>query len=106
MFFELRVYRIKNGRMKEWVKLMEEEIIPFQVSKGMVVAGSFYGEEEKDLFVWIRRFQNEAERKRLYKKVYESDHWKNVLSPKIDPLLDRKSIKVTRLIPTPKSVIE
>jgi len=106
MFFELRVYRIKNGRMKEWVKLMEEEIIPFQISKGMVVAGSFYGEEEKDLFVWIRRFQNEAERKRLYKKVYESDHWKNVLSPKIDPLLDRKSIQVTRLIPTPKSVIE
>jgi len=27
--------------MDEWVKIMEREIIPFQVSKGMVICGSF-----------------------------------------------------------------
>ncbi len=41
MFFELREYRIKSGKRGKWVKLMEEKIIPFQVSKGMVVVGSF-----------------------------------------------------------------
>jgi hypothetical protein len=106
MIYELRQYRIARGRMKQWVKLMEEEIIPFQVSQGMVVAGSFTAEEDETLYVWLRRFASEAERKRLYGKVYGSAHWKKVLSPRIDPLLDRETIQVTRLVPTPKSVIQ
>ncbi|HCK11658.1 MAG TPA: NIPSNAP family containing protein, partial [Candidatus Latescibacteria bacterium] len=61
-FFELRQYRIKDGRMNEWVEFMETEIIPYQVSKGMVVVGSFVAEEEEDLYIWIRRFENEEER--------------------------------------------
>ena len=106
MFLELRQYRIKPGFREEWVKFMEEEIIPFQISKGMVVVGSFLGEEEDDLYVWIRRFQNEEERKRLYKEVYESDYWRNELSPRVGELMDREKIVVTRLEATPKSVIQ
>ena len=106
MFLELRKYRIKPGFREEWVKFMEEEIIPFQISKGMVVVGSFLGEEEDDLYVWIRRFQNEEERKRLYKEVYESDYWRNELSPRVGELMDREKIVVTRLEATPKSVIQ
>ena len=105
MFFEFRQYRIKDGRRDEWVKLMEEEVIPFQTSKGMVVAGSFTGEQEPDLYVWIRRFDSEEERLQLYKAVYESDQWINVIKPKIDTMLDRPRIVVTRLNPTPKSVL-
>jgi hypothetical protein len=30
MLFELRQYRMRPGKKDEWVKLMEEEIIPFQ----------------------------------------------------------------------------
>ena len=37
MFFELRQYRAKPGQREKWVKFMEEVIIPFQVSKGMVI---------------------------------------------------------------------
>ena len=40
-FFELRIYKVKPGKMKEWVELMEKVILPFQVSKGMVIHGSF-----------------------------------------------------------------
>ena len=36
-FYELRQYFVRPGKMNEWVKIMEEEIIPFQVSKGMVI---------------------------------------------------------------------
>jgi len=74
MFFELRMYRIRDGQRDRWVKLMEEQIIPFQISQGMVVIGSFVGEEEKDLYVWIRRFDSEEERERLHEKVYQSDY--------------------------------
>ena len=49
MFLELRQYRTLPGQRNNWVKYMEEIIIPFQVSKGMVIVGSFVGEEELDL---------------------------------------------------------
>ena len=77
MFFELREYRTLPGQRENWVRFMEEEIIPFQVSKGMVILGSFTGEEEDDLYVWVRRFESEEEREKLYAAVYESDTWVN-----------------------------
>ena len=45
-FYELRQYHVRPGKMAEWVKIMEEEIIPFQISKGMVITGSFSGETD------------------------------------------------------------
>jgi len=106
MFFELRQYRTKPGQREKWVKFMEEEIVPFQVSKGMVILGSFVGQEEDDLYVWIRRFESEEERERLYKAVYESDHWKNYIAPQVPDMLFREQIKVMRMEATPKSVIQ
>lgn len=106
MLFELRQYRTKPGQREKWVQFMEEVIIPFQVSKGMVILGSFVGEAEEDLYVWIRRFASEEERKQLYAAVYESDYWKNDIAPQIPDLLDREAIKVTRLEATPKSGIQ
>jgi hypothetical protein len=105
MLFELRTYECKPGKRDEWVKLMEEEIIPFQISKGMVIVGSFIAEEDEKTYIWIRRFVDEAEREQLYKAVYETDTWKNEISPRVGELLDRSAIKVTRIVPTPKSVI-
>ncbi|MHB1294869.1 MAG: NIPSNAP family protein [Anaerolineae bacterium] len=105
MFFELRQYRIRDGKRDEWVKLMHDVIIPFQISKGMVVSGSFVAEQEPDLFVWMLRFESEEERVQLYKAVYESAEWQQQIKPQIDPLLDRERIVVTRLIPTAKSVV-
>ena len=106
MVFEMRQYRIKDGKRDQWVKLMEEQIIPFQTSKGVVVVGSFVAREEDDLYVWIRRFESEADRKRLYKEVYESDFWINEIKPQSEPLLDRESIINTLLEATPKSVLQ
>jgi hypothetical protein len=97
---------VRKGKMAEWLKLMEQEIIPFQVSKGMIITGSFRGEEDDSVYIWIRRFRNEAERKRLYKAVYETDHWKNEISPRVGNLLDRSKINVQRIVPTSKSTVQ
>jgi len=105
MFFELRQYRIKDGKRDRWVRLMEETIIPFQVSKGMVFVGSFVSMDEPDLYIWIRRFESEEESKRLYKAVYESDFWKTQVKPYADEMLDRERMVVTRMTATEKSVI-
>jgi hypothetical protein len=105
MLFELRQYRIKDGQRDQWVNLMEEKIIPFQTSKGVVVVGSFVAQEEEDLYVWIRRFENDDERKRLYKEIYESDYWINEIKPLSGKMLDRERIVNTLLEATSKSVI-
>jgi len=105
MFFEFRHYRIKDGNRDRWVTFMEEEIIPFQTSKGMVIVGSWIDEKEDDHYIWMRRFDSEAERERLYKLVYEDPHWTNDIKPQIDEMLDRSKIIVTRLVATPRSVM-
>ena len=103
MLFELRQYRTHPGQRDNWVKFMDEVIIPFQTSKGMTIVGSWVGEEEDDLYVWVRRFEGEEERQRLYREVYESDHWKNTIAPRIPEMMDRERMKVSRMIPTPHS---
>ena len=105
-FYELRQYHINPGKMDEWVAFMEGTIIPFQVSKGMVITGSYRGEEDDSVYVWTRRFESEAQREAPYAVVYESDFWKNDVSPKVGELIDRSKIKVQRIVPTPKSVIQ
>ena len=102
-FYELRRYKILPGKMEDWLHLMESEIIPFQVSKGMVITASFRGEDDDSCYIWMRRFTSEQERERLYEAVYESDYWKNVIGPRIRELMDRSAIQVTRLTPTLKS---
>ena len=104
-FYELRQYKVLPGKMDEWVRIMEQEIIPFQVSKGMVICGSFRGETDDSVYVWLRRFENEDERVALYKAVYESDYWKNDVAPRVPDFLDRSQIVVTRIVPTQKSTI-
>ena len=49
MLFELREYRTRPGKREEWVRVMEDEIIPFQMSKGVVVAGTGLGHVSKNL---------------------------------------------------------
>ena len=105
MFFELRQYWTRPGQRENWVKFSEEVIIPFQVSKGMVIIGSWIGQEEDDLYVWIRRFESEPERERLYREVYQSDRWKQEIAPRVEELIDRSRTVVIRLEATPRSVI-
>ncbi len=104
-FFEFRQYRIKDGERERWVKFMEEKIIPFQVARGMVIAGSWIDPEQPDHYIWLRRFESEDERKALYKAVYEDSKWNTDFKPTIDELLDRSKIVITRLQATPKSII-
>ena len=102
-FYELRQYKVLPGKMDEWVKIMEEEIIPFQVSKGMVITSSSRGETDDSVYVWVRRFASEEQRVQQYKDVYESDFWKTQIAPRVPACLDRSAIVVTRLVQTPRS---
>ena len=105
-FYELRKFTIRKGKMAEWLKLMESEIIPFQVSKGMVITGSFRGESDDSVYIWLRRFNTEKERERLYKAVYEDEHWTNNIAPRVGKLMNREKIEIQRIVPTKKSTAQ
>jgi hypothetical protein len=105
-FFEIRQYKVRPGKMDAWLEFMEGVIIPFQVSKGMVITCSFQGEEDKSVYFWFRRFESEADRERLYESVYQSDFWKNEVSPKVPELLDREAIVVQRVVATSMSTMQ
>ena len=104
-FFELREYRCLPGERENWVRYMETVIIPFQVSHGMVIGGSFVSPDEDDLYVWIRRFENEAQKVKLYEAVYESEKWNREIGPQVPEMIDRTRTKVTRLSATAASVL-
>lgn len=105
-FYELRQYEIRPGCMREWLTLMEQEIIPRQVALGMIIAGSFRGEEDDTVYVWLRRFESEDQREQQYKAFYGSDIWKNTLQPQVAKLIDRETIQVQRIVPTGLSVLQ
>ena len=104
--FELRQYKVRDGKMTEWLDLMENEIFPYQVGKGAVYTASFVAENDPTVYIWIRRFENEAERERLYKEIYESEYWKANLSPRIGALLLREESVIQRLSATRMSPMQ
>ena len=107
MFFELRQYRIFPGKMAEWVRFMEGTIIPKQTAAGYTIVGSFVGQgDDADLYVWIRRFEDEEHRVACAQAFYETDEWRDELRPIAQTLNDFSRIVVSRLAPTPQSVIQ
>ena len=106
MLFELRQYRMKPGKRDAWVSFMETEIIPFQISQGMVIAGSWVGEEEEDLYVWIRRFDSEdGTRAAVQGRVRKRHAGRTTSAPACPSTSNREQSVITRLEPTPKSVL-
>jgi hypothetical protein len=106
MIFELRIYRIKSGCMDEWVRLMDNTIIPFQTEQGMQVIGSFVSVGQENEYVWMRRFRDEEERRKLYDAVYGSDTWKNEIRPAIGDMLLREKTEARLLEATPRSLLQ
>ena len=71
----------------------------------MVIVGSFVGEEEDDSTSGYGASTMKAERERIYEAVYESDHWKNEIGPRVPDHIDRERTVVTRMEPTGRSVL-
>ncbi|MDX3746864.1 NIPSNAP family protein [Streptomyces sp. AK08-02] len=101
MYYEIRRYQVQPGRREEQVRYMEDVVMPFQALLGMDVSASFVDAE--DGYVWIRRFEDEAQSEALYTAVYEHDRWKNEIGPVVYGLLISEKSVVTRVVPTPAS---
>jgi hypothetical protein len=63
-------------------------------------------EEDESVYVWIRRFESEEERVRLYAAVYDTDYWKNEVTPRVTELIKRETINAQRLTATRLSTMQ
>ncbi|MET8627638.1 NIPSNAP family protein [Kitasatospora sp. NPDC004669] len=106
MYYEIRRYQAKPGRRAEWVRYMEDVVIPFQASQGMDVTASFVDDQDEDGYVWIRRFEDETQSEALSAAVYHHDRWKNEIGPVVHSLLIPEKSVVTRVVPTPASPLQ
>ena len=91
MIYELRIYKVKSGSMDEWVKLFEDKIIPENDKAGIPVRGYFRSVEDEDTFVWIRGFEDEADRQAKREIVYNSELWLTSLKAEALALLEDTS---------------
>lgn len=105
MIYELRHYTIQPGQMAAFIDIMETIAIPFQVSQGMEVIGSFVSSEDPDCFVWLRRYRDEQHKLQLYDLVYGSETWQSEIRPRFDAMLIREKMRCELLHPTPRSLL-
>ncbi|WP_339387056.1 hypothetical protein [Vibrio caribbeanicus] len=97
---ELREYRIKPGKTKEWLDWMREEIFPYQISKGMNILDTYLRTDEngRDYFVWLREFESESSRQTIYLQTY-NDWWIKEVRPRVFSLIDEDSVSVKLIQP-------
>ncbi len=77
--FEIRVYTITPGSMDAFVKWMEG-VTQWQESVGMHIVGQFATPQE-NRYVWIRKYADEASRRKLFAAVYGSGGMKQFGTP-------------------------
>jgi NIPSNAP len=70
MFYEIRTEHALPGRGAELTRYMDETVIPLHQEMGMNVVGAFTAIGDEDTFVWIRRFEDAADRERVLDAVH------------------------------------
>ncbi|MET0134737.1 MAG: NIPSNAP family protein [Kibdelosporangium sp.] len=70
MFYEIRTEHAGSGLGPELARYMDETVIPLHQEMGMHVVGAFTVLGDEDTFVWIRRFEDAADRARIVDAVH------------------------------------
>ncbi|SEQ81773.1 NIPSNAP protein [Lentzea xinjiangensis] len=101
MFYEIRTEHARAGLGAELAQYMDETVIPLHQEMGMTVVGSFTAVGDDDTFVWIRRFEDAADRERVLAAVHGHPRC-GAVADTVSALAGRAASTV-RLEPTPGS---
>ncbi|MDI2098921.1 hypothetical protein [Ruicaihuangia caeni] len=55
---QLRIYRIRQGLMDEWLELFHDKLVPLHHEVGIPVPFASRNTADPDEFVWIRQFES------------------------------------------------
>ncbi|SEF37569.1 NIPSNAP protein [Amycolatopsis pretoriensis] len=70
MFYEIRTEHARPRRGAELARYLDETVVPLHRELGMAVVGSFTVAGDEDAVVWIRRFDDDADRERTLDAVH------------------------------------
>jgi hypothetical protein len=101
MFYEIRTEHARTGLDAELAQYMDDTVIPLHQERGMTVIGSFTAVDDEDAFVWIRRFEDDADRARVLEAVHSHPRCAAVADT-VSALVGRTESTV-RLEPTSRS---
>jgi len=77
MRFQLREYRIEEGRLDDFVREWREGVLPLRVEAGFSVVGPWL-EREANLFVWILGYDGDIH---SAEEAYHASPERNAVSP-------------------------
>ena len=85
---EMRTYRLKAGRRKEFLDVFRAKTVPAHHAIGMKVIGPFLSVDDPDVFFWMRVFPDARAREPMRAAFYEGSLWKEELEAQLLPLLE------------------
>src|SRR5712691_229963 len=71
MIAELRIYTANKGMLDDFVKLWNEKLAPNHERYGLKILGAWVNRPQNE-FIWIREFENEADRDQKTKTYFDS----------------------------------
>ena len=77
MISQLRIYTVNRGMMDQWVKHFKETVAPIQEKVGIKIEGMWVN-QDKNQFIWIRTYADEADQKAKEEAFYNSPEWEAV----------------------------
>jgi hypothetical protein len=96
MYYEMRTYSIKVGKMKEYLKHFEEVGLPI-ISKYAKLVGWWYTEiGELNQVVHIWGYESLDERISKREDLYNDEDWLGLFVPKAFSMLERQESKLLR----------
>lgn len=76
MIHELRTYTINEGKMGEWLRVFEKDLIPLHKAHRIPILAAWQNTDSPNEFVWLRSFQDSEHQKSARAALYGSDAWK------------------------------
>ena len=77
MIAEVRIYTMNKGMLDSFVKLWNEQLAPIHQQYGLKILGAWVNRPQNE-FVWIRVFEDEADREQKTKAYMNSPERKAI----------------------------
>ncbi|CCN68784.1 conserved hypothetical protein [Vibrio nigripulchritudo SFn118] len=92
---ELREYKLFEGEKENWLKFMDEVVLPHQIKCGMkILFQSIYEDESKNVwFVWARQYDSEEHKIKANEATY-NEWWISEVRPKVFTMIDKDAVRV------------
>lgn len=87
---ELRIYRIDETMITDWVRAFDREVRVINESNGAGIMGAGFNAHAKNEFIWIRSFPDHESREVIRSRIYDGDDWLNI-QDKIRGMLDART---------------